>query len=223
MDIKWSDVTSPSIEYVVDDSHGVKVFEELVPNLDEYIYEICQGVCKFLYKSPDEVPYFGKLTFKLEEFDGVAWKSGEPPHITVCVSTKYLVEYQAKGGDIKEEVRGILFHEITHAYQHSLNMEISAIEGVADLVRYLAGYISIDRRVPGGNYDSSYKITGFFFDWVRAKYLEQFDFLYELNQSANPKEAGSWSWDETIESICGCSVKQLWNQYARELENKVTC
>lgn len=216
----WKSVASPQIEYVTDHSEGVELFNHLVGDLENYIHTICEDVAKWLYKVPEEVPYFEKLTFKVEHFDGVAWKSGEPPHITVAVSSCYLMDYHHKSGDIAEEVRGILFHELTHAYQHSSGQDITSIEGVADLVRYLAGYIPLELRKIGGTYTSSYKITGFFYDWIRARYEEQFDFLYELNQSVHPHNEGKWALEEVIKSLTGETIENLWEAYQEELEEK---
>lgn len=216
----WQAATSPQIEYVVDESEGVKLFNTLVPELEVYVHGICLEVAKLLYKKSEEVPHFGKLTFRVEAGEFVAWKDGEPPHITVCVSSDYLVKYNTQGGDIKEEVRGILFHELTHAYQHSNGQELYSIEGVADLVRYLAGYIPLELRQVGGNYTSSYKIGGFFYDWIRAMYQSRGDFLYELNQSAHPNNGGVWSFEEVIKQFTGKQVALLWTEYQQELEVK---
>lgn len=216
----WEEVTSPQIEYLTDDTNGVKLFDELVPNKEVYIYDICKKVAQFLYKTPEEVPYFGKLTLRVESFEGVAWKDGQPPHITVAISSDYLESYAAKGGNITDEVSGVLFHELTHAYQHSSAQELHSIEGVADLVRYLAGYIALDLRKVGGEYTSAYKITGFFYDWVRAQYINEFDFLYELNESANPTNNGVWSLDDTLVRLTGKTAAELWAMYQSELEAK---
>lgn len=220
----WEEVTSPEIEYITDDSNGVKLFDELVPNKEIYIYNICKAVAKFLYKTPEEVPYFGKLTLKVETFEGVAWKAGKPPHITVAINSNYLEDYATKGGNITDEVSGVLFHELTHAYQHSSGQELSSIEGVADLVRYLAGYISLNFRKAGGEYTTSYKTTGFFYDWIRAVYIDQCDFLYELNQTASPTNNGVWSLEEALLKITGRTPQNLWDEYQIELVEKgVAC
>lgn len=216
----WENVTSPNIEYLRDHSEGVRLFELLVPQLETYVHEICLGVAQFLYQVPEEVPYFEKLTFRVESGDFVAWKEGAPPHITVCVSSDYLVKYHARGGDIKEEVKGILYHELTHAYQHSNAQDITSIEGVADLVRYLAGYIPLELRQMGGTYRSSYKITGFFYDWIRATYREGGDFLYVLNQSAHPNNEGEWSLEEVCMKFTTKSPEVLWETYQNELQDK---
>ncbi|MGL4799986.1 MAG: basic secretory protein-like protein [Cellulosilyticaceae bacterium] len=216
----WEQVTSPEIEYITDDTNGVKLFDELVPNKEDYIYAICKSVAQFLYKTPEEVPHFGKLTLRVERFEGVAWKSGNPPHITVAINSDYLEKYANEGGNITDEVSGVLFHELTHAYQHSSAQELSSIEGVADLVRYLSGNIALELRKTGGEYTSAYKITGFFYDWVRAKYIESFDFLYELNQSASPANNGVWSLDDTFVKLTGETPQALWAMYQEELEAK---
>ncbi|MGL4452974.1 MAG: basic secretory protein-like protein [Sarcina sp.] len=213
----WREVCKPNIEYKINDSRGTKIFEELVGNKDEYIYEICEIVCKKLYKNSEEVPYFEKLTFIIDDFNGVAWKDGHPPHITVAVSSNYLEKFNDEGGNIKEEVKGILIHEVTHAYQHSKNMELFIIEGIADLTRYLSGYIDIKHRKIGGNYDGSYKITGFFFDYLREKHINEFDFLYELNQMANPQREEEWNFKEFIKEKCGKEVEELWREYQNQL------
>lgn len=216
----WEEVTSPEIEYITDNTNGVKLFDTLVPDKEVYIYDICKKVAQFLYKTPEEVPHFGKLTLKVETFEGVAWKAGNPPHITVAINSQYLENYANKGGNITDEVSGVLFHELTHAYQHSSAQDLSSIEGVADLVRYLAGYIALDFRKVGGEYTTSYKTTGFFYDWVRAKYIEQCDFLYELNQTVSPENKGIWSLEDAFLKITACTPQSLWDAYQKELDEK---
>lgn len=219
MDMSWRSVTTPKIEFYLNDSKGTKLFEELVGDKREYVYEICEIVCKILYKDPNEVPVFEKLTFIIDDFDGVAWKDGDSPSITVAVSSRYLEDFNNKGGDIKEEVKGILIHEITHAYQHSKDMELFVIEGIADLTRYLAGYIDVKNRVLGGKFDSSYKITAFFFEYLNDKYIKQNGFLYELNQNANPKCNNRYGFEKFVESKCGEKVDLLWDDYQKSLKN----
>ncbi len=209
---RWQAVTSPSITYENDQSGGGRLFAQAVPHIDPYVHDIAGKVGRFLYLSPDEVPAFERLTLKIFSFDGIAWKSGDPPHITVAVSSDYLLRYHREGGNVAEEVRGILFHEMTHAYQHANGMSSSAVEGVADLVRYCAGYIPTHFRFAGGHWTDGYKTTAFFLAWLQEN-QGYADLAYVLNQSALPGQANNWSWQSAITNATCQSPDTLWHQY----------
>ncbi|WP_444997531.1 basic secretory protein-like protein [Aliikangiella sp. IMCC44359] len=212
----WGSVASPNIEYHNDDSPGGKLFKQLVPNIEPYIHDIAKGVVQTLYKSPSEVPAFSTLEFRIERWhndpNGVAWKAGNPPRITVNVNAYHLERINNKGGNVAEEVKGVLYHEMTHAYQHFTGVELPAIEGLADTVRYLRGYIDISNRYPGGHWTNSYKTTAFFFAWIQEE--KGFpDFTYCFNQQAHPNNQGVWSWDGAMQACTGYRTQSLWNEY----------
>ncbi|MBB4845594.1 hypothetical protein HNP55_004146 [Paucibacter oligotrophus] len=213
----WSAVSSPNLSFVNDGSPGGNLFNQLVPDPTGYIRAIAQSVVKTLYKTPGEVPAFDTLELRIERWaqdpTGVAWKAGDPPRITVAVNAFHLERIAAAGGNVAEEVRGILFHEMTHAYQHSTGIDLPAIEGLADTVRYLNGYIPLSERHSGGSWTDSYKTTAFFFAWIQQQ--KGFgNFTYCANQLGKPGTTTPWSWDRLTQVCAGGSpVAPLWQEY----------
>ena len=211
----WDDFTPPTIIYVNMDANGNgQIFDQLVPDPETFMQTIATNVAQILYFEPDEVPYISIITLIIDDVDGVAWKTGARPEITITLSSRYLQQYSASGRDVLAEINGILHHEIAHGYQYDDGGRYGAlsgvIEGVADTVRYYAGYIDESDRHPGGNWDDGYKTTAFFFAWIED--VKHEEFLYELNQSLHPDDGIDWTPDQ-IEFITGESVTSLWDQY----------
>lgn len=205
----------PTVDFRNDLSPGGIKFNQLVPDVNSYIQIIAESVQKTIYHNASEVPAFSTLELHIERWsndpNGVAWKAGDPPRITVNVNAYHLERIAAAGGNVAEEVRGILFHEMTHAYQFSTGVELPAIEGLADTVRYLNGYVPTSFRQPGGSWTSSYKTTAFFFAWIKERKGYP-DFPYCFNQQGRPGNSG-WSWDGAMRACTGGNTTQaLWNE-----------
>lgn len=212
----------PTVDFRNDLSPGGIKFNQLVPDVNSYIQIIAENVQKTIYHYASEVPAFSTLELHIERWDnqpdGVAWKAGDPPRITVNVNAYHLERIAAAGGNVAEEVRGILFHEMTHAYQFSTGVDLPAIEGLADTVRYLNGYVPTSFRQPGGSWTSSYKTTAFFFAWIKER-KGYSDFPYCFNQQGRPGNSG-WSWDGAMRACTGGNTTQaLWNEYQSWLAN----
>lgn len=86
-----------------------------------------------------------KVHYTLKDYDGVSAKSGNPANTSIVYSTQH-IEKSANESLYKLdfETRGVLFHELVHAYQfepkgigsYSTNKTFWAcIEGLADAVR----------------------------------------------------------------------------------------
>lgn len=112
-----------------------------------------------------------KVHYTLKDYDGVSAKSGNPANTSIVYSTRH-IEKSANESLYKLdfETRGVLFHELVHAYQfepkgigsYSTNKTFWAcIEGLADAVRAQAGYFDMSTRKPGGNWMDGYRTTGF--------------------------------------------------------------
>ena len=115
--------------------------------------------------------------------------------------------------------RGVLYHELTHAYQlepqgiggYKPGTEFWVfIEGMADAVRYHNGFFPVDSRKPGGHWMDGYRTTGFFLEWLTGK---DPDFLRKFNKSA--LEIVPWSFDKAMKHIFGEQVTtdSLWEEY----------
>jgi PKD repeat protein len=230
MQDQWSRFRYPKVIVVDKDdgeTKGSALVHKLIPDLECFIQKIALGVCQQLYRSADEVPEFEQLTFVLEDYGGVAGKSGHPPKITIKLSTRYLERQHARMGDeaITYEIAGVNWHELTHAYQlvpkdagsyRRGTDHFGFIEGTADAVRILAGFHETRRPKPGGHWNDGYTTTGFFIAWLTQH--RDPDFLYKLNQSC--KTLTPWSWDKAVKSIGDhhTSVGQLWNEYQWHLK-----
>ncbi|WP_179957574.1 basic secretory protein-like protein [Exilibacterium tricleocarpae] len=212
----WEAVLKPSIDYRPDNSSGARLFRELVPDVDGYIHRIAAEVGPLLYETPAAVPNFSELELRIENWDnnrdGIAWKAGRPPRITVNINAYYLDRLRSANRDVLDEVTGILYHEMTHAYQHASGAASSAVEGLADTVRHLAGYAPLSQRRSGGHWTSGYKTTGFFLAWLQEE-AGFSNFVRDFNQQANPDNPNNWTWESAIRNTTGQDINTLWNEY----------
>lgn len=90
------------------------------------------------------------------------------------------------------ETRGVLLHELTHAYQlepqgvgsYGDSPTFRAfIEGMADAVRIAnGGFEGPSARPKGGSYMDGYRTTGYFLVWLRDH--KDAEFLRKFNRSA---------------------------------------
>ncbi|MFG6449691.1 basic secretory protein-like protein [Roseateles sp. BYS180W] len=217
----WAAVSTPEVVYKNDGSPGAELFKQLVPDAQAYILAIGSQVVQTLYRHPSEVPAFGRMELRIERWQdepkGIAWKAGSPAEgIVVNVNAFYLERYAAKGGNVAQEVRGILFHEMTHAYQHYEGMAGAALEGVADWVRFKAGYQPESLRKPGGHWTDGYKTTSFFFAWLET-HRGHADFAPCFNATAKPsgaRQVSPWSWEAAVAACTGgAALGTLWQDY----------
>jgi PKD repeat protein len=188
--------------------------------------QVCLGVNHILYQSKDEVPAFSKLNLIVDpNFNGIAGKGGNPPEIFIIFGANYLNNLSATQGmeAVKKEILGILYHEVTHAYtQEPKNSGPYAdnthfhtfIEGIADYVRYRAGYVPKSNRVPT-EWWSGYNPAAFFMDWLNTKNP---DFMHQFNLTT--RSFSAWTWDKATRQILGTSVDLLWREYQVYLKNK---
>ena len=105
------------------------------------------------------------------------------------------------------ETRGVLFHELVHAYQfepkgigsYSTNKTFWAcIEGLADAVRAQAGYFDMSTRKPGGNWMDGYRTTGFFIQWLTTK---DPDAIRKFHETV--RDLDEWSFDKAMKRMFG--------------------
>ncbi len=228
----WADFKFPTINFVDRDNgstEGSKIYKKIIPDPQTYMKEVCRDVCRHFYRGADEVRDFDKLNYYLKYYDGISGKWGSPPEISIQFSTKYIQEYYSNNNndDIKmeAEIIGVLFHEMTHGYQHepkncggyqSGTEFFGFIEGLADGTRIRAGYHQ--NRRPGSSsskWKAGYTNTGFFYNWIANNYDR--DFYIKLNEtclSMNP-----WSLDKACNAILNKGADELWNEYSQKLSN----
>ncbi|XP_038888317.1 uncharacterized protein LOC120078164 [Benincasa hispida] len=140
--------------------------------------------------------------FIVTDYDGVAFAINNEIHI----SADYIANY---GGDLKREITGVLYHEMTHIWQW--NGKPSApgglIEGIADYVRLKSGYIPGHWVGPGGGsaWDEGYDVTARFLDYLEGL---RNGFVAELNRRLKNGYSAYY-----FVQLLGKPVDQLWADY----------
>lgn len=205
-------------------TEGSRIYKSIIPNPEEYIAKQARAVLNTLYFSPkDSIVPVKHLYYNLEDIDGISAKGGGNGEISVFYSTRHVEKSFADKDTSKVdfETRGVLYHELTHAYQlepqgigtYGTNKTFWAfIEGMADAVRLAnGGFHGEADRPKGGSYDSGYRTTGYFLVWVKDN--KDPDFLRKFNRTAI--EVIPWSFDGAFKKIFGndCSVEKMWKEY----------
>ncbi|EMS65358.1 hypothetical protein TRIUR3_33397 [Triticum urartu] len=104
------------------------------------------------------------VTLAVRDTDGIAATSGS----TVELSARYVGGIT--GDDLKEQVTGVLYHEVAHVWQWGLQdygAHSGVFEGIADYVRLKAGYVPGHWVKEGGGdrWDQGYDVTARFLDY----------------------------------------------------------
>ena len=132
-------------------TEGSQIYNRLIPNPQEYISSCAREVLATLYFSPkDSIMPVKSIYYTLEDKEGVSAKGGGRGRVHIFYSTRHIESsYRGKGDDkVMFETRGVLLHELTHAYQlepqgigsYGTNRTFWAfIEGMADAVRVANG------------------------------------------------------------------------------------
>lgn len=202
---------------------GSEIYHRIIPNAEPYIKEQARAVLATLYDSPkDSIVPVSKIHYTLEDIEGVSAKGGNHGEIAIFYSTRHIEKSFAENDTAKLffETRGVLLHELTHAYQlepqgigsYGTNRVFWAfIEGMADAVRVANGGFGPNARPKGGNYMDGYRTTGYFFVWLRDH--KDPEFLRKFNRST--LEIIPWSFDGAIKHILGkeSSIDELWHEY----------
>jgi len=221
----WKDYNTGAVlfEDKAPETKGSDIYHRIIPDAESYIKEQARAVLATLYNSPeDSIPVVAKINYTLEDIDGVSAKGGDQGSITIFYSTRHIENSFAENDTTKLffETRGVLLHELTHAYQlepqgigsYGTNRVFWAfIEGMADAVRVANGGFGPDARPKGGNYMDGYRTTGYFFVWLRDN--KDPEFLRKFNRST--LEIVPWSFDGAIKHVLGdlYDIDDLWREY----------
>ncbi|KZN44939.1 basic secretory protein-like protein [Pseudoalteromonas luteoviolacea] len=226
----------PQVDFVDVDpqTQGSILFKRIISDPSGHMANRCVDVAKILYSDPIESNRFRNLRFELRAKDHwgnefVAYKMGEDGsgEMTIVVSTTHLANLYRDNGNsdaaIRDEIDGILFHEVTHGYNNSPLTRDSYgdgkafwayTEGLADAVRIGEGFhktrqpnVTDPKKWLGG-----YTTTGFFLHYVRVTHDPEF--LYKFNKTAKDLGNYTWSFDSAFRSILGRGVDDLWQEYA---------
>lgn len=236
---KWKDYNPGDVEFhdEAPESEGSRIYHSIIPNPVPYIQENALRVLQTLYYGPKDsnVPRLKRIVYTIKDYNGISEKYGSGDYVGIRYSTNW-IERCFAGNDtlrLDYETRGVLYHELTHAYQLSPEGCGSYdnkseywifIEGLADAVRVACGCFDQDfsskDRTRGDSWRKGYRVTGYFLYWLSLN--KDKDFIRKFNRSA--AELKPWSWDKAMKHILGDkpenSVDALWDEYQKTIGDK---
>jgi PKD repeat protein len=226
----WAGYLKPAVTLVAHapEHDGQAAFSRVMPDIEEVIHDISLKIAQVLYKDVTEAPLFKTVTFETGNYDFPAAKGGTDEDMILYMDVSHLANKASEGDEsLRNEVLGMLWHELTHGYNNSPNSGQytagdeyhSYLEGLADYMRIKSGFNEHKR---GGikwaadwNVDA-YNQTSFFLEWVANSHLNT-DFIYLFNKAAGELE--EWSFDAAFKSIFGedRGIAVLWAEYHNAL------
>ena len=226
---QWRGFVYPEIHFEVldPDTEGAAIYRRLVQDPESYVRYHTRKVAEILfYSAADTMNTVGRIDYTLKDYEGVSAKSGTPAETAIVYSTRHI---ERSAGEsmykLDYETRGVLFHELVHAYQfepkgigsYGTNREFWAcIEGLADAVRAEAGLFDIAAlRKPGGHWLDGYKTTGFFLQWLTTKDPDALRKFHVTVRDLDP-----WSFDAAMQSIFGRGIEEMWAEYQQALADE---
>ncbi|XP_058769317.1 uncharacterized protein LOC131643178 [Vicia villosa] len=180
---------------------------------DQYAKQTLDSATRFIWKvfqqnNPTNRKNVQKVSLFIDDMDGVAFTSGNEIH----VSARYVNGYS---GDVRKEIIGVLYHEMTHVWQWNGNGQGNGglIEGIADYVRLKANYAPSHwvKAGQGDKWDHGYDVTARFLDYCDS--LKN-GFVAKLN-----KLMRSGYSDQLFVQLLGKTVDQLWKEYKAKYGN----
>jgi hypothetical protein len=219
------------------ETEGSKIYHNIIHNPTPYIQENARRVLQTLYYGPKDknIPKIKTINYSLVNEDGISWKYGDGDMVGVCYTTGW-IEKSFKDNDtmrLDYETRGVLYHELTHAYQLDPKgcgeygdggENWCFIEGMADAVRLSCGCFEQDfqskDRPRGKSWREGYRVAGYFLYWLQLN--KDKNFIRKFNASA--AELNPWSWDKAMKHVLGDKpengVEELWDEYLHAIGDK---
>lgn len=102
------------------ETEGSKVYHRIVTHPQDYIAEQARTVLATLYDTPsDSIVPVDTIHYSLQDIEGVSAKDGGNGVVSIFYSTRHIEKSFAANDTAKLffETRGVLLHELTHAYQ----------------------------------------------------------------------------------------------------------
>ncbi|PSS29643.1 hypothetical protein PHLCEN_2v2791 [Hermanssonia centrifuga] len=146
---------------------------------------------------------------------GVAHTFGSEIYKEIHFSLDHI---QNSASRAKDEIMGVLTHEVVHCFQHTGKDKPfpgGLGEGIADWVRLRAGLAPPHwKEGRGGTWDAGYEATGYFLDWLEERY--GYGIVQELNGFMKDRP-----WEEGIfKELTGRKIGKLWELYKEHLGEK---
>ena len=230
----WADYNVGDIRFEdkASATQGSAIYHRIIPDARAYIADQARTVLATLYDSPsDSIPPVCTIRYTLEDIPGISAKGGGNGNVTIFYSTRHIEQSFAASDTARLlfETRGVLLHELTHAYQlepqgigsyGTSRVFWAFIEGMADAVRAANGGFGEDARPHGVHYLDGYRTTGYFLVWLRDH--KDPDFLRKFNRTT--LEVIPWSFDDALKHVLGpeADAEALWHEYqlaVGDLEN----
>ncbi|KAJ1402885.1 hypothetical protein SESBI_27722 [Sesbania bispinosa] len=184
------------------DQIGAQYARQTLDSSTQFIWKV------FQQNSPADRKNVQKVSLFVDDMDGVAYTSNNQIHL----SARYVKDYN---GDLKREITGVLYHEMTHVWQWNGNGQAPGglIEGIADFVRLKANYAPSHWVKPGQGqkWDQGYDVTARFLDYCDS--LKN-GFVAQLN-----KLMRNGYNDQFFVQLLGKTVDQLWKDYKAKYGN----
>jgi hypothetical protein len=210
---------TPTIKVTLEDKNTTRTNPILELYPEALMETIARGVCRTLYKKASEVETITDIELLVRYApDEIAWTAGGGEQATIMISTAHLTRFKNGGGNVYDEIKGILYHEVTHVYQQDDSdgggADGGLIEGIADYVRFKNGFVPEDAEPDkSGNWNDGYRTTAFFLLWMSERYQ---DSVYKLNLSLSSSDGKTWT-PQAFKTITGRTVDQLWQAYRNSL------
>ncbi|KAI4910148.1 hypothetical protein J4E90_007579 [Alternaria incomplexa] len=189
-------------------THASHALEHAVATVLTHLYSGLPKTC---------IPGTRSVTLVLREMDGVAYTTGldlDDDHKEIHLNTSYISHVPESRQ--KEEILGVLVHEMVHCWQHSGfgSAPTGLTEGVADWVRLKAGFAPPHWKRHGDcEWDAGYERTGYFLEWLEKEHGE--DVVRRLNEGMREKK---YDGEALWKGCCGKGVEELWEEYKKSLE-----
>ena len=210
----WAGFPQPTVTFTKKkpDHAGQVILERVMPDLESEIHRISELIAKRLFNNVTEINVFESVEFITDEYDFPAAKGGTDKNMQLMFDLNHIAGLEEQGDQaIRDEIVGVLWHELTHGYQNVPNTGAyiqgtdfhSYLEGMANFIRLEAGYL--DRIRAGRSWladvnDDAYNQTSLFLEWV-VNTNRNIDFMKAFNASA--KILPEWSFDSAFKHIFG--------------------
>ncbi|EOA86226.1 hypothetical protein ACJQWK_11891 [Exserohilum turcicum] len=199
-------------------SSGTRAFLRLVHAshaLDSAVHTVLTSLYKKLPQTC--IPGTRSVTLVLRDMDGVAYTTGlelDDDHKEIHFNTSYIAKIPEARQ--KEEILGVLVHEMVHCWQHSAmgTAPTGLTEGVADWVRLKAGLCPPHwKRHVDCDWDAGYERTAYFLEWLEKEHGE--DIVRTINEALR---ACKYDEKKLWMDCCGKTVEDLWKEYKKSVE-----